>query len=145
MATDLLLNNISAVTTAGGTTTPASGTVEVWAVVSSSGFTGVTTGAGTECRIVDTVAPTEIILLTNVAALAWTVTRGAEGTTPIAHAVGHTFVPVITAGALNSWAAGNFASIVSAVFAGSGLSFKIWNQASDPGGAAGEGDVWVDG
>lgn len=45
---------------------------------------------------------TEIILVTNVSGTTWTVTRGAEGTTPQAHALGWLALPDITAGGLTN-------------------------------------------
>lgn len=144
MATDILLNNITAVTTLGGNSTPAQGTVETWHVVSSTGWTAIIS-PNTENRIVDIAAPGEIIIVTNVAALIWTVTRGAEGTAPTSHAVGSTFAPVITSGSLTSWLAGNAAALATAVFnAGASAQIQVFEGVIDPGGAANEGALWFD-
>ena len=43
-------------------------------------------------------ASSEIIAVTNVSGTTWTVTRGAESTTPVAHASGFTVYQVVTAG-----------------------------------------------
>lgn len=143
-AVDLLLNNITAVTTLGGNSTPAQNTAETWHVASSTGWTAILTGL-TEVRIVDIAAPGEIILLTNVAALIWSVTRGVEGTAPTSHAVGSVFAPVITSGSLNSWLTGNAAALLTAVFnAGANSQIQVFEGIIDPGGAANEGALWFD-
>ena len=144
-AVDLLLNGPSFITTAGGTTTPASGTVETWASSTLTAFTGITTGT-TECRVQDLAAPGEIILVTNVAGTAVTVTRGAEGTTPVAHAVGHSFTAVLTAGGIVSYVAGAIVTaMANVVVNGNGTGqIELFEGTSDPGGAAAEGALWVD-
>ena len=59
--------------------------------------------------IQDTVAPSEIIRITTSGgsgATSLTVTRGADGTTPVAHASGATFVNTCVASALNAMGTG---------------------------------------
>lgn len=74
---------------AGGTTAPAGGTTETWTVTSSAGFGTAVTGVS-QYHVADPALPSEIIAVTNVSGTTWTVTRGAEGTTPAAHAAGFT-------------------------------------------------------
>jgi len=96
-------NNASAVTSGtSGTTSPAAGTVETWTMASASGFPAVSS-AGTppgQCTIADPLQPAEYILVTNISSLTFTVTRGAWGTAPVAHAAGATFENVASAGDL---------------------------------------------
>ena len=87
---------------ASGTTSPASGTTETWTVSSSAGFPAASSTAKNTFHIVDPALPTEIIAVTNVSGTTWTVTRGAESTTPVAHATGATYKQVVTAGYLTS-------------------------------------------
>jgi hypothetical protein len=56
--------------------------------------------------VADTAAgfTSELILVTNVSGTTWTVTRGAESTTPVAHTAGFTVTQVVTAGALGALA-----------------------------------------
>ena len=56
-------------------------------------------------------AGSEIIAVTNVSGTTWTVTRGAEGTTPVAHTTGFTIRQVVTSGWLSTVPAENSASI----------------------------------
>ena len=92
----------------GGTTAPAQGTIETWTVSSSASFppaqSGASTGTGAfwTFHVADQVAPTEIIQVQNVTGTTWTVTRGAEGSTPVAHAAGFTVQNVITAGVMTA-------------------------------------------
>lgn len=86
-----------------GTTAPVTGTVETWTVASSTSFPAASTTLGTQFHIADPAQPTEVILVTNVSGTTWTVTRGAESTTPVAHATGATFRQVVTAGVLRTF------------------------------------------
>ncbi len=88
---------------AGGTDAPAPGTSQSWTVASSGPFPAANSGATqpTQFHISDPALASEIILVTNVSGLTWTVTRGAEGTTPVAHAAGFTVKQVVTAGGLS--------------------------------------------
>ncbi len=93
----------STTVTSGGTDAPAQGTAETWTVASSASFPTVLTGA-TQFHIADTApaASTEIIAVTAISGVSWTVTRGADGTTPVAHTAGFTVVQVVTAGVLTA-------------------------------------------
>lgn len=88
----------------GGTTAPASGTTETWTVASSSSFPAASSSATppTQFHVADITANSEIVAVTNVSGTTWTVTRGAEGTTPVAHTAGFTVFQVTTAGWLNN-------------------------------------------
>jgi hypothetical protein len=66
----------------------------------------------TQFHISDPALASEIVTVTNMSGLTWTVTRGAEGTTPVAHASGFTVKQVVTAAGLsiagtgqNGWSA----------------------------------------
>jgi hypothetical protein len=100
--------------TAGGTTAPAPGTSESWTVASSGSFPVASSGAAqpTQFHISDPAQASEIVTVTNISGLTWTVTRGAEGTTPVAHTAGFTVKQVVTSGGLgflgidqNAWCA----------------------------------------
>lgn len=108
MTTDIIENANSATVTAGGTTVPAAGTSESWIVDTAADFTEL--AAGQVMRIIDKadaigrLTGYEIMEVTanaNGVGASWTVTRGAEGTTPYAHAPGWTAVPAITSGGLD--------------------------------------------
>ena len=104
MATDLFSNLSSTTVSAGGTTAPAALTVETWTVTSSTGFPAATVAGGTQFRVVedDVNRQTEICLVTAVSGTTWTVTRGAEGTTPVAHPAGFTVVQTVTTAGLGN-------------------------------------------
>ena len=101
MAVEVYANQPSASVTAGGTTAPASGTVETWTGASWASFTAAATGAS-QFHIYDTAAglSSELILVTNISGTSASVTRGAEGTTPVAHTTPFTVTQAITAGGL---------------------------------------------
>jgi hypothetical protein len=91
----------------GGTTAPAGGTQETWTVASSAMFGAASTGVS-QFHVADPAAPTEIVAVTNVSGTTWTVTRGAESTTPVTHAAGFTVYQVVTTAGLGAFAqAGN--------------------------------------
>ena len=100
-------NNAAATVTAGGKTAPAGGTSEAWTVNVTGAFPVASTTAQppTQFTVCDPALPAEKFLVTVApggtgGAQSWTVTRGAEGTTPAAHAAGFTIVDVTTAGFL---------------------------------------------
>jgi hypothetical protein len=72
----------------------------------------------TQFHVADTATgkTSEIIAVTNVSGTTWTVTRGAENTTPVAHSAGFTVVQVVTAGALGGMlqAPNNLSDVASA-------------------------------
>ena len=102
--TELFASNRATTTVSSGpssTTAPASGAVETWTVASSSMFGGAATGVS-QFHVVDPSAPTEMVAVTNVSGTSWTVTRGAEGTTPVPRTSGFTVNQTFTAGFLAS-------------------------------------------
>lgn len=111
-AAEVFANQAQTTVTSGGTTAPAQGTVEAWTVASSAAFPAASTGVS-QFRVCDRAAPGEVILVTIVSGVTWTVTRGAEGTTPVPHTPGFTVFQDLTAGAL-----GAFAQLTGAAFTG---------------------------
>lgn len=99
---ELFANQASTTVSSGGTTAPSPGTSEAWTVASSSGFPAASNSASpaTFFRVTDPASSTEKMIVTNVSGTTWTVTRGAEGTTPVTHASGFTVQNVVTAAAL---------------------------------------------
>lgn len=87
VASTALANDFTTAVTAGGTTAPAAGTSESWTVASPGTFPPPGTGSG-QFYVGDPAQPTEVIEVTAVSGSTWTVTRGAQGTTPIAHSAG---------------------------------------------------------
>lgn len=104
MPVEVYGSNRAAVNVAsGGTDAPAAGTQETWTVTSSAGFPAASSSASppTQFHIADQAQPSEIIAVVNVSGTTWTVIRGAEGTTPVAHdADGFTVYAVVTTGGL---------------------------------------------
>ena len=100
-------NNATATVTVGGTTAPAGGTPESWTVNVTSAFPVAAAGAQppTQVTVCDPALPAEKFLVTTApggvgSSQSWTVTRGAEGTTPVSHTAGFTIVDITTAGFL---------------------------------------------
>ena len=122
--TEVFANAGFATVTLGGTSAPAAGTVETWTVTSTA---CPVAGSGAQFRVVDVnpVGPArpEIMLVTvssNGTGVAWTVTRGAEGSAVTTHAANFIVKPVVTAGALAGFdAAGAAASAQAAALAAS--------------------------
>lgn len=92
----------------GGTDAPAPGTSQTWTVAASGSFPAASSSATqpTQFHISDPALASEICTVTNVSGLTWTVIRGAEGTTPVAHAAGFTVKQVVTSGGLGQIATG---------------------------------------
>lgn len=112
MAVETFANSPTTIVTSGGTDAPASGTTETWTVQSSASFPAAATNL-TQFHVVDTVLPSEVILVTNVSGTTWSVTRGAEGSTPIAHSAEFTIFQIATAGALESLYAVDWLNVVT--------------------------------
>lgn len=112
MAKDIFANNAVTTITSGGTTAPAQGTSESWTATSSASFvdpSGLAPATGVSQMRLQAINPStglaldsELMLLTNVSGTTWTVTRGADNTTPVTRATGFTIVAVATAAALES-------------------------------------------
>lgn len=105
MAVELFANQAQTTITVGGTTAPAQGTSESWNPAVPSGFpvANPTATPPTQFRISDPAAPSEKMIVTDSRTIPWTVTRGAEGTTPVAHTAGFSVQQVVTAAALGAF------------------------------------------
>lgn len=103
MAKDLFTNQAST-TVAAGQSAVAAGTTETWTVASSSAFPAASnaTYPTSQFYVADPAAPTELILVTNVSGTSWSVTRGADGTTPVSHSAGFTIKNVVPSAFLQS-------------------------------------------
>jgi hypothetical protein len=97
-------NPSTTATSSSGTTAPSAGTTETWTMTSSASFPAASNSAipPTQFHIGDPVLPAEYILVTNISGTTWSVTRGAEGSTPVAHASAATYYQVFTAADLNA-------------------------------------------
>jgi hypothetical protein len=87
--------------TSGGTDAPAAGSIETLTPASGGGFPAVSAASSSQFHIADPAAASELIAVTQTGTQ-WMVTRGAEGTTPVAHQAGWTALQVVTAGVLGS-------------------------------------------
>jgi parallel beta-helix repeat protein len=125
-ATEIFTNQAQTTVSSGGTGAPSSGTVETWTVASSSSFPAASSSATppTQFHVCDTAAgkTSEIIAVTNVSGTTWTVTRGAEGSTPVTHASGFTVMQDVTAGFLGSVATGKGSGVTVLVPAPTGAT-----------------------
>ena len=101
LAVEVFSNIPTTTVSSGGTDAPASGTQQTWTVASSTGFPAASSSAlpPTQFHIADVALNSEMITVINVSGTTWTVIRGAEGTTPVAHGAGFTIYQVVTAGA----------------------------------------------
>ena len=100
-AQEIFANQPSTTISSGGTTAPAAGTQESWTAASSASFPAASSSTAsqpTQFHVVDTALQSEIIAVINVSGTTWTVLRGAEGTTPVAHTAGFTVRQVVTSG-----------------------------------------------
>src|SRR6185437_6273528 len=90
----------------GGADAPAPGTTETFTVASSSGWPAASSSANppTGFSFADANLPGEVMRCVNRSGTTWTVTRGAEGTTPVAHLGGFTIVQVTSANDLTALA-----------------------------------------
>ena len=102
MAEEVFSNDAQTVVNSGGTSAPAGGTSETWAVASPGVFPAAASTASrpTTFHVADTAFPAEVIAVTDTSGAIWTVTRGAEGSTPVAHSPGFSVKQVVTAGVL---------------------------------------------
>lgn len=132
-STWVFANNVTTVASgSSGTTAPAQGTSETWTVTSSAGFPAIGTAGLTQFTVVDVAATSEIILVTQVSGTTWTVTRGAESTTPVAHGTGATYQAIITAAGLNAmvqgplWYSATAAGIQANTVADQSAAINAW-------------------
>lgn len=97
----------SATVLSGGTSAPSAGTIETWSVAAAA---WPVLASGNTMRVMDEadlglLAGYEVMLVTanaNGSTAAWTVTRGADGTTPKAHSADWTVLPVETPAGLDA-------------------------------------------
>ena len=115
MAVEIFANDPATNVTSGGTDAPAAGTRETWTVNSPASFPAASSSATppTQFHVTDPQAYSEVILVTNVNGTTWTVTRGAENTTPVTHAAGFEVVQVATAGALTQLRSTDWLNVVT--------------------------------
>ena len=129
---DIYANNATFLTSSSsGTTTPVSGTVETWSVIALSSLWPAVAAPFT-MSVQDPAQQTEIIRITastGSGATSITVTRGADGTTPVAHATGATFYCVAVSSALDA-----FVTPISGVGPASLLSLNVMEFGADPTG-----------
>lgn len=100
-------DNASTTISSGGTTAPVAGTPEIWTAASWSSFPVAQqkytlkfdTAPAQYFKVSDPAVPSEIIAVLNTST--GLVIRGADGTTPVAHAAGFTVKNVISSGWLN--------------------------------------------
>jgi fibronectin-binding autotransporter adhesin len=149
------------IVTAGGTDAPSAGTVETWTVTSSVAFPTASSSASppTVFYVSDTAAPSEMIEVTNTSGSTWTVTRGADNSTPVAHISRFIINQVVTHASLAALQSPNLslqfltgggtitsATIASALSAGyQGIwpdSKYVW-QISNPLVIDGTSNVWI--
>lgn len=109
MALEVFADSPAGAVTSGGTDAPASGTSETFTVTVTVAFPVASASATppTAFHVCDPAAPSEIMLVTanpggTGTGQSWTVTRGADGTTPVTHATGYAIVQVVPAGWLNA-------------------------------------------
>jgi hypothetical protein len=125
---EVFANLATTTVTVGGTGAPLAGTVETWTVSSASSFPAAILNA-TQFHIADTAAgyQGEMITVLATSGTTWTVLRGAEATTPLAHLPGFTVVAVTTAGALAA------------------LQYHPWEFPVEATGAVGDGIIGAGG
>jgi hypothetical protein len=135
MAVEVFANDATAVVTAGGTTAPAAGTVETW-TLSGSTFAAISSSAvpATFSYAADALASAESekFLIANVSGSTATVTRGADGTTPVAHASGFTVQQVLTRASLEALQ-GQPGSGPELPLAMAPVAWALWNDDTGPG------------
>lgn len=99
---ELFANDGETIVTSGGTTAPAPLSTESWTVSSSATFPAASNSSAptTQFHVADVALPLEKILVTNVSGTTWSVTRGVDGTTPVAHSANFTIRQVVTSSTL---------------------------------------------
>lgn len=149
MAEEVFTNDAQTVVNSGGTSAPPGGTSEMWTVASPGVFPTASSAAPrpTTFHVADTAFPAEVIAVTNTSGGTWTVTRGAEGSTPIAHSPGFVVKQAITAGILANLrdAAAVFNVKTEFLAAGDGVTVDsaAFNNAVTALNAAGGGTLLV--
>jgi len=134
LAVEIFGNIPTTTVTSGGTTAPASGTQETWTVASSTGFPAASSSATppTQFHVADVALNSEMISVINVSGTTWTVIRGDEGTTPVAHGAGFTIYQVVSAGAYTQLRSVDWLNVVTMFGAdpvGTADSTTAWTNA----------------
>jgi len=149
MAEEVFTNDAQTVVSSGGTGAAAGGSSETWIVATPGAFPIVSSTAARPMafHVADPAFPTEVIAVTNTSGATWTVTRGADGSTPVAHSPGFIVRPTVTAGALADLRDAPAAFNVKTEFlaAGDGLTVDsaAFNNAVTALNAAGGGTLLV--
>jgi hypothetical protein len=105
---EVFANAAAATITSGGTDAPAAGTSQSWTADVTAAFAETTSsGVLQQFYIADPAAPSEMMLVTTCpggtgGSQSWTVTRGADGTTPVTHTSGFAVKQVLTRASLES-------------------------------------------
>jgi hypothetical protein len=106
---EVFIDSPAGTVTSGGTDAPAAGTSETLTVTAAAAFPAASASATppTWFHVSDPAAPSEVMLVTAApggtgTGQSWTVTRGADGTTPVTHATGYQITQVVPAGSLNA-------------------------------------------
>jgi parallel beta-helix repeat protein len=104
MAEEVYANDAQTVVSVGGASAAAGGSSEAWTVATPEGFPVASSTAPrpTAFHVADPEFPAEVIAVTDTSGASWTVTRGAEGSTPVAHSPGFTVRQTITGGTLSN-------------------------------------------
>jgi parallel beta-helix repeat protein len=104
MAEEVYSNDAQTVVSSGGTGAAVGGSSETWIVVTPGAFPIASSAVArpTIFHVVDPTFPAEVIAVTNTSGATWTVIRGAEGSTPVAHPPGFIVKQVLTGGVLAS-------------------------------------------
>lgn len=125
---EVFANLATTTVSSGGTSAPLAGTIETWTVASASGWPVAIINAA-QFHIADTAAgyQSEMITVLATSGTTWTVLRGAEATTPLAHLAGFTITGVTTAGALAA------------------LQYHPWEFPVEASGAVGDGIIGAGG
>ena len=102
MAEEVYSNDAQTVVSSGGTSAAAGGSSETWIVATPGVFpvSSSTAPRPTAFHVADPAFPAEVIAVTDTSGASWTVTRGAEGSTPVAHSPGFIVKQVVTGGVL---------------------------------------------
>jgi parallel beta-helix repeat protein len=102
MAEEVYANDAQTVVSVGGASAAAGGSSETWTVATPEAFPVASSTAPrpTAFHVADPALPAEVIAVTDTSGVSWMVTRGAEGSTPVAHSPGFIVKQVLTGGVL---------------------------------------------
>jgi hypothetical protein len=106
--------------TSGGTTAPSAGTSQSWTVTATVAFPVASTSATPPgfFYVTDVAANSELMLVTVApggtgSGQSWTVTRGADGTTPVTHSAGFSIVQVAGGQSMRGFQSPNWLNVVT--------------------------------